>query len=286
MCSATSSWNRKPKLWCPFASTAGEWATREPPSSEPLHRRFPLRDQVRWALAPSDFQHSRYSTATFPKLSTNQEHFHQDKKQPSWFPHDWELNHGTTDWTHSLQSFQCFQWHALPTVTCPDSILVPASHLSIYQAVPERGSEQHRTGTNRNSPRLIINGWEVLILWGATSCRALSSMRFNLCLILRLMNVCLWNIKKKKNSLIKNRFITQDLGFRKTKIKLAGLKTSLTITASVPLRSEHPSLLLYEQWKIKGRWLTGQNITPVFRLCYAQFSVLLAWRSWMNRSIS
>lgn len=60
---------REPKLSRLFASAAGEWATRKPPTSEPLHRRFPLRDQVRWALSPGDLQHSRYSTATFPRLS-------------------------------------------------------------------------------------------------------------------------------------------------------------------------------------------------------------------------
>lgn len=60
---------REPKPSRLFAPTAGEWATRKPPTSEPFHRRFPLRDQVRWALSPGDLQHSRYSTATLPKLS-------------------------------------------------------------------------------------------------------------------------------------------------------------------------------------------------------------------------
>lgn len=48
-----------------LALAAGEWATRKPSPSKPVHRRFPLRDQVRWGVSPSDFKHSRYSIIYF-----------------------------------------------------------------------------------------------------------------------------------------------------------------------------------------------------------------------------
>lgn len=55
----------QPELCCLFALTAGRRATREPPAFKSLHRRFPLRDQVRWGFPPSDFKHSWYSTPHF-----------------------------------------------------------------------------------------------------------------------------------------------------------------------------------------------------------------------------
>lgn len=74
---------REPKLSRLFASAAGEWATRKPPTSEPLHRRFPLRDQVRWALPPGDLQHSRYSTAPLPKLWPTRSAFNRGHLKPA-----------------------------------------------------------------------------------------------------------------------------------------------------------------------------------------------------------
>lgn len=72
-----------------------------------------------------------------------------------------------------------------------------------------------------------------------------------------------------KTSFMKNRLITQDLSFRKTKIKPADLKTSLTITSSVPLQSDHPSSERFKGGDSEVR------ISLVFRLCCAH-SVFLA----------
>lgn len=111
--------------------------------------------------------------------------------------------------------------------------------------------------------QMIINRSEVLIHWGATSRLALSSMRFNLCLMSRLMTACLRNFFK--NSFMKNRLCGIWVWERQNQ---TGWPENITY-------------LLYKRWKIKARWLAGQNITSFFSLCCAP-SVFLGRQRWMN----
>lgn len=161
---------REPKLSRLFASTAGEWATRKPPSSEPLHRRFPLRDQVRWAFPPSDLQHGRYGTAMLPKNTPTRNTINKGRLSFHTFcrkaPEHW------LDLTSS------------PSSDSSDTFVIPSEsfiHLFIHHS--RLRLCWSLAGNNTQLERaeivcwMITNGSEVLIRRGAASRLARSLFR-------------------------------------------------------------------------------------------------------------
>lgn len=176
----------------------------------------------------------------FPNSLTSQEHVPQGpaelrtlqivpnptfcrkvREQPSWFRHEWDLDH----WTSTLlsQRHVCIQW---PVKTkCSLQWVI---YLFIYSSLQiQGGSEQQLTRTSSNSATKDNKqiGGVNLPGSGATS---LSSMRFNLWC--RGWWLPVYVIFPKALSW---KIDYAGFGFRRHKFKPADLKTSLAIVASI-----------------------------------------------------
>lgn len=164
---------------------------------------------MRWALPPGDLQHSRYSTATFPKLSVQPGAL---STKVIWSQLSlehlkmYEIQHSLGSRTQPILVSTQMRPGLIPFSPPRDtfaynglsSLNTRCSEPFIYSSIHQSRLRLRWSATVNNTQleraeivgQMIINRSEVLIHWGATSRLALSSTRFNLRLMSRLMTAC------------------------------------------------------------------------------------------------